>query len=361
MYSFTAGKRKRLVVGAIPTLNLPVKTISPSPVTTRRELVRPELAVAVPVVYRNIEHFRKKILALKLRGWCKTENNDDNVLFELFNPTHILPKLSLRVDSGLNFTVGAFNWLLPDNHFIYTNTKRSMQYNLLTSVISTLEELTVCDGVANNELTSPFICDPSSSTDPTQIIRHTVPIRPEEYEGNSPPFKATVFIRAQDCEVLTNSDRCSTCVETEKHISQKKERSEKKMSEPVKSKAPLTTTSKSRLVATVQKQRLVCKELESRLTDLEKEITKNSISVDENLEKDIFSILADRSDEDVSPHMKFFWEQQRKLLQTLKHLPLDGVTIPNSSDIAYRSMLSHLQRIENYETLESWFYQVRGH
>ena len=85
--------------------------------------MRPELAVAVPVVYRNIEHFRKKILALKLRGWCKTENNDDNnVLFELFNPTHILPKLSLRVGSGLNFTVGAFNWLLPDNHFIYTNT-----------------------------------------------------------------------------------------------------------------------------------------------------------------------------------------------------------------------------------------------
>ena len=104
--------------------------------------MRPELAVAVPVVYRKIEHFRKKILALKLRGWCKTENNDDNVLFELFNPTHILPKLSLRVDSGLNLTVGAFNWLLPDNHFIYTNTKRSMRYNLLTSVISTLEERT---------------------------------------------------------------------------------------------------------------------------------------------------------------------------------------------------------------------------
>jgi hypothetical protein len=84
VYSFTAGKRKRLVVGAIPTLNLPVKTISPSPVTTRRELVRPELAVAVPVVYRNIGHFRIKILAL--RGWCKTENNDDVVFLGRFIP-----------------------------------------------------------------------------------------------------------------------------------------------------------------------------------------------------------------------------------------------------------------------------------
>ena len=28
-----------------------------------------------------------------------------------------LPKLSLRVDFGLNFTVGAFNWLT--DHFVY--------------------------------------------------------------------------------------------------------------------------------------------------------------------------------------------------------------------------------------------------
>ncbi|CAB3982275.1 Hypothetical predicted protein [Paramuricea clavata] len=124
------------------------------------------------------------------------------------------------------------------------------------------------------------------------------------------------------------------------------------MSEPVKSKAPLTTTSKSRLVATVQKKRLVCKELESRLTDLEKEIAKNSISVDENLEKDIFSILADRSDEDVSPHMKFFWEQQRKLLQTPTfgrryhpHLIQYCLSIHAKSPAAYQ------------ELRESWFYQ----
>ena len=52
------------------------------------------------------------------------------------------------------------------------------------------------------------------------------------------------------------------------------------------------------------------------MTDLEKEISKNSISVDETFEKDIFSIMADCSDEDVSPHMKLFWAQQRKLLQT---------------------------------------------
>ena len=148
------------------------------------------------------------------------------------------------------------------------------------------------------------------------IIRHTVPIKPEKYEENSPPFQATAFIRAQGCEILTSSDRCLTCVDAEKYSNQKKERSQKKMSVPVRSKAPFTATSKSRLVATVHQQRLLCKQLENCVKDLENEISKNSISIDETLEKDIFSILADRSDDDVSPLMKFFWEQQRKLLRT---------------------------------------------
>ena len=74
--------------------------------------------------------------------------------------------------------------------------KRSMQHTLLTSVISTLERLTVCEGLANNEITRPFICDPGTTSYPTQIIHHTVPIRPEEYRGSDVPFEVTVVIRA---------------------------------------------------------------------------------------------------------------------------------------------------------------------
>ena len=87
----------------------------------------------------------------------------------------------------------------------------------------------------------------------------------------------------------------------------------KKVTEPLKGNAPLSGSSEDKLIATVQKQRLVCKELESRIAELEKEIESNSIPIDETMEKDILAILADRSDE-VTPHMKVFWEQQRKLL-----------------------------------------------
>ena len=92
-----------------------------------------------------------------------------------------------------------------------------------------------------------------------------------------------------------------------------KENTVKRATEPLKSNAPLSGSSKERLISTVQKQRLVCKELEGRTAELTKEIERNSIPIDEAMEKDMLAILADRSDE-VTPHMKVFWEQQRKLL-----------------------------------------------
>ena len=98
------------------------------------------------------------------------------------------------------------------------------------------------------------------------------------------------------------------------------------------------------MVATVQRQRIVCKELESRLSQLEKEISKNSIFVDETLEKDILTILADAGDE-VTPHIRVFWEQQRKLLASPKfgrryypHIIRFCLSIHAKSPAAYREI-----------------------
>ena len=182
--------------------------------------------------------------------------------------------------------------------------------------MASLEDLTICQGLTITEQTKSLCDDPIPTSESSTILRHSVPITPDEYEENGPPFQSSIFIRDKDCEMLAECSPCSPCDETEQSLIKSKERSNKNTLEPVKNKAPLSVSSKSRLVATIHQQRLVCKQLENRLADLEKEIVKNSISVDEIMEKDILSILADRHDDDVSPHMKFFWEQQRKLLQT---------------------------------------------
>ena len=102
----------------------------------------------------------------------------------------------------------------------------------------------------------------------------------------------------------------------------------------------------------------MCKELESRIADLEKEIQKNSIPVDETLEKDMLSILADSGENEVTPQMRIFWEQQRKLLATPKlgrryhpHVIRFCLSIHAKSPAAYREL-------RNSGILVSWSWCV---
>ena len=292
---------------------MPVKSIPPPPpVAPRRELARQQIDVPVPVVYRNFKHFQQKILPLKMSGWSKKEDTD-SIVFEFFQSPYTLPKLSLSVYSGLNFSVAAYNWFLPDDHYIYSDHKRSLKHTSISTLMATLQSAQVCEGLSKEEHIVSLCEDPSPSCGTSSVMRHTIPIERKFYKEDGPPFQARVFIRSEHCKLLCNDISCSDCIKKETSLGKTKENTVKRATEPLKSNAPLSGSSKERLISTVQKQRLVCKELEGRIAELTKEIERNSIPIDEAMEKDMLAILADRSDE-VTPHMKVFWEQQRKLL-----------------------------------------------
>ena len=65
-------------------------------------------------------------------------------------------------------------------------------------------------------------------------------------------------------------------------------------------------------------ERLHSKELEERLQTLEKKIKADSVHVDETIDKDILQIMSNQN-LDATQHMKFFWQQQVKFLQSNKH------------------------------------------
>ncbi|CAB4007563.1 Hypothetical predicted protein [Paramuricea clavata] len=247
-----------------------------------------------------------------MKGWSKKED-EDSVVFEFFQSPYTLLKLSLAVVSGLNFSVAVYNWFLRDDHYIYSDHKRSLKFTSISTLMTTLESARICEGLNKEEHIVSLCEDPSPTCGSSSVMRHTIPIERKLYEEDRPPFQTRVFIRSEHCELLCNDISCSKCIQKEKSLCKMKSSTSKKTTEPLKGNAPLTGSSKERLIATVQKQRLVCKELEGRIAELEKEIESNSIPIDETMEKDILAILADRSDE-VTPHMKVFWEQQRKLL-----------------------------------------------
>ena len=87
--------------------------------------------------------------------------------------------------------------------------------------MASLEELIICQGLVINEQTNSLCDDPIPTSDSSRILRHSVPIRPDEYEEDGPPFQSSIFIRNKDCETLAESCPCSVCVETEQSLPKK--------------------------------------------------------------------------------------------------------------------------------------------
>lgn len=65
----------------------------------------------------------------------------------------------------------------------------------------------------------------------------------------------------------------------------------------------------------MREQRLRCVELERQLNEMKTEIIKSSVEVDHNLSNDLTTILSE-TQENITPFMNLFWQQQKKLLQS---------------------------------------------
>ena len=228
---------KRLQPGAVPTLNPPEKSI-PSTSTTapRRELVRHE--VKPKQFYSSLDDFKKKVAQLKLTGWTRNIN-ENNVTFVLWDETFALPKLSVTIQTSLNFTISAFKWLLPDEDTLYRKHKRSVRYTTLSSILSLLQQLQLCCGLPLEQPFNTVAIDPSSDCS-GNIVRHTVPINVEQYDETGPLFQAKVYLRSGDCNILSNEDQCMNCKNKEQSIQKSLKAKAAKESRPVPSKAPLT-------------------------------------------------------------------------------------------------------------------------
>ncbi len=73
--------------------------------------------------------------------------------------------------------------------------------------------------------------------------------------------------------------------------------------------------------ATVIKVRLKCKTLEAKLELLQSKINEQGVDVSESLENDLLKIMGgggQNMETTCTPHMKFFWQEQIKLLQAKK-------------------------------------------
>ena len=102
------------------------------------------------------------------------------------------------------------------------------------------------------------------------------------------------------------------------HIEESCKKEEQSLCNPrAKPKASLASCGPDKLRATVKSTLLQVKDLEDRLQQLQLKIEQQGIGISESLAKDILKIMGGQSLE-ATPHMKFFWQEQMKLLQSSK-------------------------------------------
>ena len=197
-------------------------------------------------------------------------------------------------------------WTIPSNHEIYSSYGSSLKNITVSNLIKYILDLNICPGRSSNYAGS--------------CIEHSVPKRfnitdYSNYQSFSPLLQSKWY-RSPSCKILIESslNKCNNCsvAETKESLSLKRKRDN--LTSPAKLKAPISLTSPEKIKLTLQNYRLENKQLKSEIIQMQREIQGKSLTVNNDLEKDLVNIMSNANSKDVPPFMKLFWEEQQKYL-----------------------------------------------
>jgi hypothetical protein len=85
----------------------------------------------VPAI--TFDDFQKQLDKIAIMPWTVTKAYEqDNVRIELYDHQHGIEKFT--IDTGLEFTIYLFKWLIPDDHILYIPVKRDASKVLKMSI-----------------------------------------------------------------------------------------------------------------------------------------------------------------------------------------------------------------------------------
>ena len=199
-----------------------------------------------------------------------------------------------------------FSWSLPKDHHVYITYDHSVKNVTLTNLMAYLQSLKLCSGVNDENLLKHF-------------KKHSIPklFNPTTSDDHN---DSTDYYRSTKCLLLDNDSPCSVCSKEIKSRSSQEIKSNKRKSQmsqiPAKPNAPISSTSTERIKLTLQHYRLENKELTTHIKQLQDEISKSSMNVSNEMSKDLITVMSNADQSNVSPFMKFFWEEQQKYLSS---------------------------------------------
>ena len=296
--------KKKLITGALPTLHLPQKIHDTNEKKRKAPLERPPLQpkiVKPDYVYASFEEACKRISKMKtLQEWTST-NTTNQMIIEKKDPQFTLPYIRIIIDSSLGFSVSVYGWLLPDDHQIYKQWRRSLRNVNIMDLIGELNNLKLCIGLSSS----------------SGLITHAVQINCDPHFDDA-TYKCVYYYRHVGCSILTVDENCDTCLSYKKSVERCDKARNRRILEPARDRAPVSLTSPERLVLTLQSKRIKCRQLEEKLQKMERSLQRSSIEIDNELSTDFISLFSNADNNQITPFMNLFWQEQKKLFSVNK-------------------------------------------
>ena len=140
-----------------------------------------------------MDDLRKRLIKLKIAPWT-FRHSDDVIFFEMKLRPYLIPKLSVKVNSELNYSITVFNWPLPDDHKIYKKHCRTLRNTFVSSLLKEIAEFCVCSGK-------------KESMESSRV--HSIPLEINEDDNN--PYISEEIYLSKDCHALRRLEICDNC------------------------------------------------------------------------------------------------------------------------------------------------------
>ena len=192
--------------------------------------MRQEIASPPVVKQEDFSKFAAKVKKIVLEPWDLAACNDTEIRIELRDTDYSIPKYVMHVDSTLHFSLHVFNWLLPNQHTIYTTCGQRINSAELSELLLSLSsgEFKICEGLSQDEYVSSIAKDPVDETfSNTDVYRHTIP---KHINKEKNYINVLVVLRSAQCMILFIKDTvddqviCETCHKLQRKITKQQGR-----------------------------------------------------------------------------------------------------------------------------------------
>ena len=137
--------RNTLKLGALPTMNLPQKSVETRKFPARRQIIKAVTeSKKTHFSYKYFPDFTRQFERKFGKEWQMDISAENKLTFKYFSKSYLIPKFQFVIDESLEFTLATYSWLLPNDYEFYKLCKQSVRNSEINRIFSILSAMWWC-------------------------------------------------------------------------------------------------------------------------------------------------------------------------------------------------------------------------